>query len=121
MINKSLHSTNHINLKKLHDDNKELGRGWTAKSKHSNATLFSEGKGKKKEITRDELDLKIKEFLDRGGKIDRMQNELRPSEFDTDEELREYTLDFTSKMRGSKEGQEGLSSFLDKRDANWKS
>ena len=39
----------------------------------------------------------------------------------TDEELREYTLDFTSKMRGSKEGQEGLSSFLDKRDANWKS
>jgi len=39
----------------------------------------------------------------------------------TDEELRDYTLDFTSKMRGSKEGQEGLSSFLDKRDANWKS
>ncbi len=40
---------------------------------------------------------------------------------DTDEELREYTLDFTSRMRGSKEGQEGLSSFLEKRDANWKS
>lgn len=39
----------------------------------------------------------------------------------TDEELRLYTLDFTSKMRGSKEGQEGLSSFLDKREANWKS
>ena len=39
----------------------------------------------------------------------------------TDEELREYTLDFTSRMRGSKEGQEGLSSFLEKRDANWKS
>jgi len=39
----------------------------------------------------------------------------------TDEELREYTLDFTSGMRGSKEGQEGLSSFLEKRDANWKS
>ena len=37
----------------------------------------------------------------------------------TDEELRLYTLDFTSKMRGSKEGQEGLSSFLDKREANW--
>ena len=37
----------------------------------------------------------------------------------TDEELREYTLDFTSRMRGSKEGQEGLSSFLEKRDANW--
>ena len=89
MINKSLHSTNHIDLKKLHNDNKELGRGWTAKSKHSNATLFSEGKGKKEEITRDELDLKIKEFLDRGGKIDRIQNELRLSEFDTDEELRE--------------------------------
>ena len=89
MINKSLHSTNHIDLKKLHNDNKELGRGWTAKSKHSNATLFSEGKGKKEEITRDELDLKIKEFLDRGGKIYRIQNELRLSEFDTDEELRE--------------------------------
>ncbi len=39
----------------------------------------------------------------------------------TDEGLREYTLDFTSGMRGSKEGQEGLSSFLEKRDANWKS
>ena len=39
----------------------------------------------------------------------------------SDEELREYTLDFTSRMRGSDEGQEGLSSFLEKRDANWKS
>ena len=38
----------------------------------------------------------------------------------SDEDLREYTLDFTSRMRGSKEGQEGLSSFLDKRPANWK-
>lgn len=34
--------------------------------------------------------------------------------------LREWTLDFTSRMRGSKEGQEGLSSFLEKRPANWK-
>lgn len=39
----------------------------------------------------------------------------------SDEELREYTLDFTSRMRSSDEGQEGLSSFLEKRDANWKS
>tara|TARA_Y100000589_G_scaffold94922_1_gene89643 strand:+ start:4026 stop:4880 length:855 start_codon:yes stop_codon:yes gene_type:complete len=39
----------------------------------------------------------------------------------SDEELRRYTLDFTSRMRGSKEGQEGLSSFLEKRDADWKS
>ena len=39
---------------------------------------------------------------------------------DSDEALREFTLDFTSRMRGSKEGQEGLSSFLDKRPANWK-
>lgn len=39
----------------------------------------------------------------------------------SDEELRDFTLDFTSKMRGSDEGQEGLSSFLEKRDANWKS
>ena len=38
----------------------------------------------------------------------------------SDDDLREYTLDFTSRMRGSKEGQEGLSSFLDKRPANWK-
>ncbi len=38
----------------------------------------------------------------------------------SDEALREFTLDFTSRMRGSKEGQEGLSSFLDKRPANWK-
>jgi methylglutaconyl-CoA hydratase len=38
----------------------------------------------------------------------------------TDEALREWTLDFTSRMRGSKEGQEGLSSFLEKRPPNWK-
>ena len=37
-----------------------------------------------------------------------------------DESLRLWTLDFTSKMRGSDEGQEGLSSFLEKRSANWK-
>ena len=39
---------------------------------------------------------------------------------DSDEELRNWTLDFTSRMRGSKEGQEGLSSFLEKRSPNWK-
>ena len=38
-----------------------------------------------------------------------------------DESLRLWTLDFTSRMRGSYEGQEGLSSFLEKRDPNWKS
>ncbi len=38
----------------------------------------------------------------------------------TDEELRHWTLDFTSRMRGSNEGQEGLSSFLEKRTPNWK-
>ena len=36
-----------------------------------------------------------------------------------DEELREWTLDFTSKMRGSDEGQEGLSAFLESRNPNW--
>lgn len=39
---------------------------------------------------------------------------------DTDEALRAWTLDFTSRMRGSNEGQEGLSSFLEKRSPNWK-
>ena len=38
-----------------------------------------------------------------------------------DESLRLWTLDFTSRMRGSQEGQEGLTSFLEKRSANWKS
>lgn len=38
-----------------------------------------------------------------------------------DESLRLWTLDFTSRMRGSDEGQEGLSSFLEKRSPNWKS
>ena len=40
---------------------------------------------------------------------------------ENDESLRLWTLDFTSRMRGSEEGQEGLSSFLEKRSANWKS
>ena len=39
---------------------------------------------------------------------------------ESDEELRNWTLDFTSRMRGSNEGQEGLSSFLEKRPPNWK-
>ena len=39
---------------------------------------------------------------------------------ENDESLRLWTLDFTSRMRGSHEGQEGLSSFLEKRSANWK-
>ena len=37
-----------------------------------------------------------------------------------DESLRLWTLDFTSRMRGSDEGQEDLSSFLEKRGASWK-
>ncbi|RJU88811.1 MAG: hypothetical protein DWC07_07465 [Candidatus Poseidoniales archaeon] len=39
---------------------------------------------------------------------------------DDDIALRDWTLDFTSRMRGSNEGQEGLSSFLEKRPPNWK-
>ena len=38
----------------------------------------------------------------------------------SDEELRMWTLDKTSEMRGSDEGQEGLASFLEKRPPNWK-
>jgi len=36
-----------------------------------------------------------------------------------DDSLRSWTLDLTSKMRGSSEGQEGLSSFLEGRDPDW--
>ena len=39
---------------------------------------------------------------------------------ENDESLRDWTLDFTTEMRGSEEGQEGLTSFLEKRAANWK-
>ncbi|MDP7312774.1 MAG: enoyl-CoA hydratase-related protein, partial [Candidatus Thalassarchaeaceae archaeon] len=39
----------------------------------------------------------------------------------SDEELRSWTLDKTSEMRGSAEGQEGLSSFIERRAAAWKS
>ena len=38
----------------------------------------------------------------------------------TDEQLRSWTLDLTSEMRASTEGQEGLSAFLEKRDPSWK-
>ncbi len=65
----------------------------------------------------------IEEVLGTGPQAVTLAKELT-LEFDrwggSDEELREFTLDFTSRMRGSKEGQEGLSSFLDKRPANWK-
>ena len=36
-----------------------------------------------------------------------------------DASLRSWTLDLTSKMRGSSEGQEGLSAFLDGRKPAW--
>ena len=36
-----------------------------------------------------------------------------------DESLRSWTLDLTSEMRGSSEGQEGLSSFIDGRKPAW--
>jgi len=36
-----------------------------------------------------------------------------------DDSLRSWTLDLTSMMRGSREGQEGLSSFLEGRDPDW--
>ena len=39
----------------------------------------------------------------------------------SDEDLRDYTLDLTSEMRGSPEGQEGLSAFLEKRNPDWRS
>ena len=38
---------------------------------------------------------------------------------ENDEQLRNWTLDFTSKMRGGAEGQEGLSSFLETKKPNW--
>ena len=70
------------------------------------------------------VDTLIEEVLGTGPQAVTLAKELT-LQFDRwngrDEELREFTLDFTSRMRGSKEGQEGLSSFLDKRPANWKS
>ena len=36
-----------------------------------------------------------------------------------DESLRSWTLDLTSEMRGSPEGQEGLPSFIDGRKPAW--
>ena len=69
------------------------------------------------------VDVLIGEVLGTGPQAVTLAKELT-LQFDrwtgSDEDLREYTLDFTSRMRGSKEGQEGLSSFLDKRPANWK-
>lgn len=37
----------------------------------------------------------------------------------SDEELRVWTMDKTSEMRGSREGQEGLSAFLERRLPDW--
>jgi len=70
------------------------------------------------------VDTLIEEVLGTGPQAVTLAKELT-LQFDrwngSDEELREFTLDFTSRMRSSKEGQEALSSFLDKRPANWKS
>ena len=71
----------------------------------------------------DEIDSIIAEVLTTGPSAATLAKELTLG-FDRwnedDESLRRWTLDFTSKMRGSREGQEGLSSFLEKRPADWK-
>ena len=70
-----------------------------------------------------EIDAIIAEVLTTGPSAATLAKELTLG-FDRwsadDEALRRWTLDFTSRMRGSREGQEGLSSFLEKRPANWK-
>ena len=69
------------------------------------------------------VDTLVEEVLSTGPQAIKLAKEFT-LEFDrwtgSNAELREFTLDFTSRMRGSNEGQEGLSSFLDKRPANWK-
>ena len=71
----------------------------------------------------EEIDAIIAEVLTTGPSAATLAKELTLG-FDRwsadDEALRRWTLDFTSRMRGSREGQEGLSSFLEKRPANWK-
>jgi methylglutaconyl-CoA hydratase len=70
----------------------------------------------------DKVQSLIKEVLSTGPMAVSLAKELTLG-FDrwqeNDEQLRNWTLDFTSKMRGGAEGQEGLSSFLDTRKPNW--
>ena len=84
---------------------------------------FIEKVVKTKEDLQDASQAILGEILSTGPSAVSLAKELT-LEFDhwalDDEKLRQFTLDFTSKMRGSKEGQEGLSSFLEKRPANWK-
>ena len=84
---------------------------------------FVEKVVKDKEDLQDASVVILEEILSSGPSAVSLAKELT-LEFDhwalDDEELREFTLDFTSKMRGSDEGQEGLSSFLEKRPPNWK-
>ena len=84
---------------------------------------FVEKVVKDKEDLQDASVVILEEILSSGPSAVSLAKELT-LEFDhwalDDEELRKFTLDFTSKMRGSDEGQEGLSSFLEKRPPNWK-
>ena len=84
---------------------------------------FVEKVVKNKEDLQDASLAILEEILSTGPSAVSLAKELT-LEFDhwmlDDEKLRQFTLDFTSKMRGSDEGQEGLSSFLEKRPPNWK-
>ena len=51
--------------------------------------------------------------------LDRIDENL--SSTSLDQKIREYTINLTSDMRGSLEGQEGLSSFLERRKPEWTS
>ena len=84
---------------------------------------FIEGVVTDQESFTEAIDSIISEVLTTGPSAATLAKELSVG-FDRwtgdDESLRNWTLDFTSRMRGSREGQEGLSSFLEKRPADWK-
>lgn len=98
MTRKNLHSTkvtkgkSPIEMRELREKAEEEGKGWSSKSIHSHNKIFSNSrKINKNDISREDLNVEINKYLNRGGEIRKISLEVKPSKFDTDEETKEFS------------------------------
>ena len=98
MTSKNLHSTkvtkgkSSIEMRELREKAEKEGKGWSSKSINSHNKIFSNSsKINKNDISREDLNVEINKYLNRGGEIRKISVEVIPTKFDTDEEMKEFS------------------------------